>query len=316
MTVAGTPHPDHRAVRRGIVAICVTAVLWASIGVSVRLLQDGAHLDSTVILFWRLVAGSAVLLLIVGREGLRALGRESRRPGRLLVVSVGSVGFQLTFFYAVADVGVAVATLVTLGIAPVTAVLIEAVQARRRPHGRVLAALASALTGLALVSTSHAGEVVAPNPLRGVLLSLASGLLYATSTMASRRLSGRLSPQALTAGTTLVGMVLLLPPAAVAGLAVPVTVPVVGGLVYLGVVTTAVAYVLFYLGLRTTPGGVAMVLTLLEPATAVVLAALLLAEPITLSSGSGALLVLVAVAVLYLAPLPAAARDPVPSSHP
>ena len=45
-----------------------------------------------------------------------------------------------------------------------------------------------------------------------------------------------------------------------------------------------------------------MVLTLLEPATAVVLAAVLLAEPITLTSGTGALLVLTAVAVLSLTP--------------
>jgi len=58
--------------------------------------------------------------------------------------------------------------------------------------------------------------------------------------------------------------------------------------------------VLFYFGLRTTPGGVAMVLTLLEPATAVLLAALILGEPITLARGVGALLVLAAVAALSL----------------
>lgn len=291
--------------RRGIVAISVTGMLWATIGISVRLLQDHADLDSTVILFWRLVIATVALALIVGADGVRSLRAEfgrSDRGARLLVVSAASIGFQLTYFYAVADVGVAVATLVTLGLAPVVAVSAESAGARQWPSLRTLAVLACALTGLALVSLSHATTVVAPHPTRGIALAVTSGLLYAGSTLLSRRLSGRLSPQALTAGTTAIGMLLLLGPALAMGAAVPVTVPVVGGLVYLGLVTTVIAYMLFYLGLRTTPGGVAMVLTLLEPATAVVLAAVLLAEPITLTSGIGASLVLTAVAVLSLTP--------------
>ncbi len=291
--------------RRGIVAISVTGMLWATIGISVRLLQDHADLDSAVILFWRLVIATGALALIVGADGVRSLRAEfgrADRGARLLVVSTASIGFQLTYFYAVADVGVAVATLVTLGLAPVAAVSAESARARQWPTPRTVAVLICALTGLALVSLSHTTDVVAPHPTRGIVLAVASGLLYAGSTLISRRLSGRLSPQALTAGTTAIGMVLLLGPALAMGAAVPLTVPVVGGLLYLGLVTTVIAYMLFYLGLRTTPGGMAMVLTLLEPATAVVLAAVLLAEPITLTSGTGALLVLTAVAVLSLTP--------------
>lgn len=291
--------------RRGIVAISVTGVLWATIGISVRLLQDHGPLDSLVILFWRLVIASLALAVIVRGDGLRALRAEFRGPGRgvrLLVVSVASIGFQLTYFYAVADVGVAVATLVTLGLAPVAALAAESVQARAVPQARTVAVVVCALSGLALVSSSHSTGVVAPHPARGVTLAAISGLLYAGSTLLSRRLSGRLSPQSLTAGTTVIGMLLLLGPTMAIGAEVPLTPPVVGGLVYLGLVTTVIAYMLFYLGLRTTPGGVAMVLTLLEPATAVVLAAVLLAEPITLTSGTGALLVLLAVAVLSLSP--------------
>ncbi len=288
-----------RAARRGIAAISVTGVLWASIGIGVRLLQDHAHLGSLAILFWRLVIGGLVLVVMVDRAGARDLLGEARRPARLLVVAAGSIGFQLAYFYAVADAGVAVPTLVTLGLAPVAALAYESVEARRTPSMRTFAVMVCALTGLALVSgTSHAGAGIAPNPVRGVVLSVVSGLLYAGSTLASRGLSNRLSPRALTAGVTVLGVLMLLGPTLATGVAVPFTVPVVGGLVYLGVVTTAFAYVLFYFGLRTTPGGVAMVLTLLEPATAVLLAALILGEPITLARGVGALLVLAAVAAL------------------
>jgi DME family drug/metabolite transporter len=92
--------------------------------------------------------------------------------------------------------------------------------------------------------------------------------------------------------------------------------------VWLGVVTTVIAYGLFYAGLRTTPGSVAMVLTLLEPATAVVLAAVVLGEPVTPTGGLGAALLLLAVAVLYVAaprreprPAPELGAPPLPSEQ-
>ncbi len=69
-------------------------------------------------------------------------------------------------------------------------------------------------------------------------------------------------------------------------------------------ITTVVAYGLFYAGLRTTPGSVAMILTLLEPVTAVGLAAALLGERLTLANLLGGALLVAAVAALYLRPPP------------
>ena len=51
-----------------------------------------------------------------------------------------------------------------------------------------------------------------------------------------------------------------------------------GLLMYLGVVTTALGYVVFLRGLRSTPATFASVLTLLEPLVAVVLAVVFLGE--------------------------------------
>jgi DME family drug/metabolite transporter len=73
---------------------------------------------------------------------------------------------------------------------------------------------------------------------------------------------------------------------------------VLGTLVYLGVVTMALAYGLFYVGLRTTTGSSAVIATLLEPVTAAVVAALFLDERLGALGVVGALLILVAVAGL------------------
>ncbi|MBL8928395.1 MAG: EamA family transporter, partial [Pseudonocardia sp.] len=55
-------------------------------------------------------------------------------------------------------------------------------------------------------------------------------------------------------------------------------------------------------GLKSTPGSIAMILTLLEPVTAVVLAAVLLGEPLTVANVLGGVFLLGAVLLLYLAP--------------
>ncbi len=68
---------------------------------------------------------------------------------------------------------------------------------------------------------------------------------------------------------------------------------------YLGVVTTALAYLLFYAGMRTTAGSVAAVLTLLEPLVASVLAVVVLGERLRFSAVAGGGLLLAAVVLSY-----------------
>jgi drug/metabolite transporter, DME family len=293
--------------RSGPLALALTGILWGSIGVAVRLLQD-ASLSPLVIAFWRMVCACAVLAPLVGRRGMADLAAAARRPYRLLAVALGSLTFQLLYFVAVRDVGVAVATLVTLGLAPVASILYEAARNRRAPAPATLAVLACALTGLALVATAGGADVgTAPRPALGLAEAAAAALAYAGTTELSGPLSTRLGAFHITAATSAVAVVLLLPAVLLLGPGVPASPRVLGGLVWLGVVTTVVAYGLFYAGLRTTPGSVAMVLTLLEPATAVVLAALVLGEPVPWAGGLGAALLLLAVAVLSLA---APGREP------
>ena len=299
-----------RDTRRGMVALSVTGVLWGSIGIVVRLLQDrGGSTQS--IAFWRFVCAGAVLLVVLRPAGLREARTELRRPTRLIVVSLGSLAFQLSFFLAVRDVGVATATLIALGLAPVVLTAVHAVTTRSRPAARTLLVLAVALIGLGLVTAAGGGDIsVAPHPARGVVEALVSGLFYAASTACSSALTARMAPMAITLATGLAGVVLLLPLVAVTGWQVPHTAAALGGTAWLGIVTTVVAYGLFYAGLRTTPGHVAMILTLLEPVTAVLLAAFALDEPLTVPNVIGGLLLLAAICVLYL-PSGRSRADPV-----
>jgi len=295
--------PDPQSARRGLIALTGAGILWGTIGIVVRLLQDGG-MTSTSIAFWRWSCACLVLLPILGRTGLRSLGPQLRRPTRLFVVALSSLVFQLLYFFAVRDIGAGVATLVTLGLAPIVLHLSDAVSARALPPPWTLVVLALALGGLALVSMGHHDAQVAPSPVLGLAEAMGSGLAYAASTAWSRPLATRLGPLPITFTSSALGLLLSFPVVAGTGWHLPRTPPTVGGIVWLGVVTTVIAYGLFYTGLRSTPGSTAMIVTLLEPVTAVALAALLLAEPLTRANVLGGSLLLASVIALYLRPRP------------
>lgn len=288
--------------RRGLLALTAAGTLWGTIGIVVRLLQDRGN-PAISISFWRVVCAGLILVPVLGPRKLREVFRQARRPGRLIAVALGSLSFQLAYFLAVRDVGVAVATLIALGLGPVALTAAESLAARSRPPGRTVIVLLLALGGLVLVTAAGTSSAhVAPHPLRGVLEAVLSGLMYAASTSWTAGLTARLEPMAITFVTSIVGVVVLLPVVAVIGWHLPRTAPTIAGTIWLGLVTTVIAYGLFYGGLRSTRGSVAMVLTLLEPLVAVLLAAALLHEPLAVSNLLGGALLLAAVVGLYLRP--------------
>ncbi|MET8094016.1 DMT family transporter [Micromonospora sp. NPDC005220] len=307
MSTTRTPLPAapaaSHAARSGLIQITVTGVLWGTTGVAVQLLREDTGLSPVSIGFHRLAIAALVLLACTAGRLRTIVAALRAAPVPLLLTGVGLGLYQALYFAAVAWAGVSVATIVSLGLAPVLAAAWESVHARRLPGPLRLGTLVAAVAGLVLITTAteHPGAA-APAPLLGLLAAAGSGLGYAVTTLISRQVSQRTAPMTLTTISTVVGALTLAPFAVVAGVSVPVRLDTVALLLHLGVVTTAVAYALFYAGLRTTAGSVAAVLTLLEPLTAAALAVALLHEPLPLPVIVGGVLLLTAVAASYLAP--------------
>lgn len=283
--------------------VTLAAVLWGTTGIAVVFLGEKTPLTPTAIGFYRLLIASVVLVLFVlaARRFAALVAITRAAPGMVVLTGIGLGAYQALYFISVATAGVSVATVVSLGIAPVVTATWEAVRARRRPSPRTIAIIVAALTGLTLISAAEPAGA-GTQPVVGLLAAIGSGVTYAVSTLLSRDLSQRTDATTLTTTTSLVGALALLPIAAVQGLAFDVRADVAGLLAYTGIVTTAVAYALFYAGLRSVPGSVAAVLTLLEPLTAAVLAVLILSEPLPALTVAGGLVLLGAVAALYVRP--------------
>lgn len=288
--------------RTGLLQICLAGVLWGTGGLVVQLVRERVPMHVVTISAWRMVLAAVVLgialLVLRGGPALAALLRE--HPRSTVVVGLSTASYQALYFAAVTLAGVSVATVVSLGIAPVLLTAAESVRERRVPGtGRVLV-LVAALAGLVLVAVGAGhGSGTGPSPGLGVLAALGSGAAYAFATAQGEVLARRTGPLSLTTATTTVGAIALVPLALLVGGPRATADPgVLGLLLYLGVLTMALAYGLLYAGLRTASGSAATIATLLEPVTAAVVAALVLDERIGTLGLLGTGLVLAAVAGL------------------
>jgi DME family drug/metabolite transporter len=300
-----------RSHARGLLEVGAAGVLWGTGGLAVQLVREQQPLSAVTISAWRMTIAAVVLLvaLLALRRGGELLDLARSRPRQLLSVGVGTAAYQGFYFVSVTQVGVAVATVVSLGLAPVLLTVAESVHHRRAPAPGRLAVLGAALTGLLLVSVAGHESSSGPAPVVGVLLAVASGTTYALTTAAGGSISRTTSPLVLTSGMTLVGAAALLPCLAlVDGPRTTSDLAALAWLVHLGALTMALAYVLLYSGLRVVAPSTAVTASLVEPVTAAVVAAVVLHESLGPVAVVGILLVLGAVLGLGR---PTAAAGPV-----
>ena len=296
---------------RGLLEVGAASVLWGTGGLAVQLIREHDALSPVTISAWRMAIAAVVLLvaLVALRRGGELVSLARTRPRQLFAVGAGTAAYQGFYFVSVTQVGVAVSTVVSLGLAPVLLTVLESVRDRRSPAPPRLAVLGAALVGLVLVSVAGHESATGPAPVAGVLLAIASGTTYALTTVAGGSVSRTSSPLVLTSGMTLVGAAVLLPWLAVVdGPRVTTDPAALAWLVYLGALTMALAYVLLYSGLRVVAPSTAVTASLVEPVTAAVVAAVVLGEAIGPVAVVGILLVLGAVAGLGR---PVAAAGPV-----
>jgi drug/metabolite transporter, DME family len=261
----------------------------------------------------RIAVGAALLAVVAMLMARRSApsGRWTRTP--ILLGGAGVAGYQLAFFAAVADTGVAVGTVVAIGSAPVFAGLLSRLTAGARLDARWAACTGLATTGVALLVASGGGAASVSAP--GVALALGAGLGYATYTVAAKRLldDGH-SPEAVMARTFGAGALMLLPVLPATGFAALGSPSAALVAVYLGAIPTALAYVLFARGLRHLPTAEVATLTLAEPVTAAALGTVVLGEQLTPGAAAGAALVIAGLAALAARPRRRMRLEPRPTA--
>ena len=289
---------------RGPWFIVLTALLWGTIGLSAQLIYNVADIGALALIFYRLLIAIPVLsLALAGTLGRHALAFRRADLGAMALMGAAFALFQLGYFSAIARTGVAVATLITICSAPVLVALLSALVLRERLSRRVLTSLVLAVIGTALlVDIQPATLALEGQRTLGYLLALGAALSYALMVLSSRRLAAHYHPLQTTTFAFTLGALVLLPFSLSAGLNVQLSPSAWALLLYLGLVPTALGYVLFFIGMRTTQATAASIITLLEPLTATLLAWLLLGEKLGIWGVLGGALLLTAIVRLSAKP--------------
>lgn len=242
----------------------------------------------------RLALALPCFALLMIRAG-EALPRPDRRDGMLLLVqaTAGSVAYTtlliagLTMTSA-ADGGVIVGTL------PVVSAAIAILLLGERPRPVVLAAIALAAAGvLSITLQPGAGG---DRSLLGNGLILGAVVCEGLFILLNKRLRRPIAPLAQSTVMTALGLIVAVVPAAFEQ---PWTLPFDAGIawaiVYYALAPTVGGYLLWYAGAARVSGAEAALFTAVAPVAAVLLAFIVLGEPLALNQVLGVGLVLVAV---------------------
>ena len=200
--------------------------------------------------------------------------------------------YNLAFFAGVRATGVAIGTALALGSGPVWAGLLQAAISRALPTRAWWLGTSVAVAGVVVMATGE-GASNANVSLTGVLLCLLAGLSYATYAITNQRLVSGASPAAVTATVFTLAALLAVPGAVGLSGAPQLRVDDAAIVLWLGVVSTGVAYLLFSHALRHISAATGVVLALAEPVTAFVLAIVVVGEQPGLAGVLGLAAVLV-----------------------
>ncbi|MFD1029929.1 DMT family transporter [Metaplanococcus flavidus] len=275
------------------IMVLLAAMLWGTTGTAQNFISGEAH-PLTIGAFRLMIGGFSLLLFVLMTKGFSF----HNIPWPAAVVAAVSMAlFQPLFFSSVQLTGIAIGTVVAIGSAPVLAGVIEWLFLKRRPDRIWISATAMAIIGCILLFANKGAADV--NSL-GVAMALGAGLSFALYAIASKNVLGSMEPVPAVALIFSVSAVFLMPSLFFFDISYIVIPADTGIILYLGIATTSLAYILFSRGLKRIPSSSAVTLSLAEPLTASVLGVLVVGEVLSGLSWAGICLLLGGILILTL----------------
>jgi DME family drug/metabolite transporter len=296
-----------------VLAVVGAATLFGTTGTA--LAKGPPGIDALSAGSLRLLIGGAGLCLV----GLQALTADLRsaqhkRLGTVFIGCLTVASYQLGFFWATQETGVALSTVVTIGVSPIASRFIGAVRGRPSPDVWWLVSALGLILGLLLLvfgSASGAGAV--QFDVVGVFSAILAGASYAAYTeVGSELMIGGWRPTSAMAAMFFGAGLITSPILLVRDVSWFATGSGMATILYLSLVTLTISYLWFGWGLNRLPPTTVVMLTMFEPVVAAVLAFAVLQESLTGVSWFGLSVVLIGLLVVGLRSRPAGATTVAP----
>lgn len=283
----------------GFWMVAGAAILWGTIGIATQAIYNLETTNSLFINLMRMIIGAIALLLTCRRVvGARMFAIRRRDLAIMALNGVLLAVSQATYFSAIHYGGVTIATLLAICVAPLVVTSISVLLKFETLTRYVVAALVCAVAGSVLLVGFHSPDGVHDQLLLGSLLGVISAATYGGMILCGRFLAADYHPLQVTAITFTAGALILLPVNLINGIELPQTSQAWVLMLYLGLVTTALAYWLFQTGLRSIPATTASLIGMLDPLVAAILAWALFGETLQASGILGAGLMMASIVLL------------------
>jgi drug/metabolite transporter (DMT)-like permease len=235
-----------------------------------------------------LIAVIVLAPIAAARGGLSCLPRPLPIAPLLLMSLTGIVLFHLGFNYALvygsASQGALIFALVPAAVAVAAVIGLKETLSTRR-----IAGIALSVCGVALVVVTGKIDAASPQPLLGALCMLAAVVAWAVYTVIAKQLAN-MDQVIVIASVSLIGMIMQLPLAALELMETPWPTPSLNGwlgVLFLGVIASAVAFVVYNWALRELDASLVGVFINLDPVVGVLTAVLVLGETLGIGEAVG-----------------------------
>lgn len=275
--------------RKSRLALIGSMCIFGTIGI----LRKYIDLPSSVIAMVRGAVGVIFLLCLVGLTGKRMNRERIRENLWILLLSGVFIGFNwILLFEAYCYTSVATATL-SYYMAPILVVLASPLVLKEKLTGKKLLCVGVALAGMVLVSGVLQAGFSGVSELKGVALGLGAAVLYASAILMNKKM-GEISAYDKTIVQLAAAAIVLLPYTLFTEDYSALTVDALGLVLLLvaGVVHTGAAYALYFGSIKDLPVQTVALYSYMDPILAVILSAVLLREPMTVSGVIGAVMIL------------------------
>jgi drug/metabolite transporter (DMT)-like permease len=273
--------------------LLLTAILWGGTFIAGRIVAGTVSPFSAAFLRFAL-AGACLLAITVAREkGLPALTR-GQAAGVCLLGLTGIFAYNSFFFGGLATIDASRASLI-IACNPVLITVLSAwIFGERLGPLRLVGTLMSVAGAIVVVTRGQPARIFDGGIGTGELMIFGCVASWVAYSLIGKVMLKGLSPLTAVTYAALSGMLMLLPAALTHGLVADLGACRWGewlSLVYLGLFGTVIGFVWYYQGIERIGAGPASLFINFVPVSAIVLAYLILDEPLTASLLTGAGLV-------------------------
>lgn len=260
---------------------------------TIGILRRYIPLSSSIVALVRGIVGSVFLFLVILISRQKLNKTAIRKNFLYLAISGAAIGFNwILLFETYNYTSVATATLCYY-LAPILVILASPFVLNERLTGKKLLCTVTALAGMILVSGVIETGFSGIAELKGILFGIGAAILYASVILMNKKIPDvpsydKTILQLSMASIALFPYVLLTEDLT----AVSLTPLAATLLLIAGIVHTGIAYWLYFGSMNHLPSHTVALLSYLDPILAIILSLILLQEPMTLSAGIGAVMIL------------------------